>query len=181
MNEEDEIGKPDIPRLRRFALVIGLLLVVFAVAGVKLKSPTEIHPLGIPFEITRPYLLDIGLIASAVYAASRYWYYAMLVSLWPREVRAIIQRDQILPSSVESRLPPDAKLKHRGALSLLSRYYPKSVIKSEAIKISVDGHVAVQVPPTTFRTRLLIFLEEIDYTAPVWVNVCAIIIYVLAR
>ena len=44
---------PDLQKLRRFALAIGLLLITYSVALVELDVGETVRPLGIPLKISR--------------------------------------------------------------------------------------------------------------------------------
>ena len=57
MRTDSANSGPDIEKLRRFALVIGLVLLTYSLAAVELDIGETIHPLGIPLKINNPDLL----------------------------------------------------------------------------------------------------------------------------
>jgi hypothetical protein len=81
----------EITKLRRFSLTIGLILLVYSIAGVQLDSPAKIAPLGIPLIIRHPELLGIGLVLASVYGTLAYFYYANIVVMSPMKVRRLLQ------------------------------------------------------------------------------------------
>ena len=61
---------PDLERLRRFALAIGLVTLTYGVAGISLTAGATVSPFGIPFTISRPDFLPVGLAIASLYAAA---------------------------------------------------------------------------------------------------------------
>ena len=78
---------PDIERLRRFGLIIALILISYAAAGVGLESGAKVSVLGLPFIIRRPELLPLGLMLASAYAVVRYYYYGFMLSRSPQRRR----------------------------------------------------------------------------------------------
>ena len=81
------MDKFDIVKFRRFSLAFGLLLFTYSIAGIELRTPSEIAPLGIPLIIRNPELLGYGLVLGAIYCIFRYWYFAVLIGLSPKKAR----------------------------------------------------------------------------------------------
>lgn len=69
---------PDLEKLRRFALAVGLILITYSIAAVELATGETIHPLGLPLKINRPEYLGIGLAIASFWGMARYFYYALL-------------------------------------------------------------------------------------------------------
>ena len=69
--------EPDLQKLRRFALAIGLVLITYSIA-LEFDPGEGVRPLGLPFKVVRPELLPIGLILASVYGAVRFWYYGTM-------------------------------------------------------------------------------------------------------
>src|SRR5712671_6385513 len=77
----------ELSKIRRFALVVAVLLITLVVAGVELETPVRMSPLGVPIIIRRPDLLTIALVIAAIYSTLRYIYYGMLARPSPMRVR----------------------------------------------------------------------------------------------
>ena len=75
--------KPDLERLRRFSLTMGLLVFTYAAAGISLADDQTVAPFGIHFTIDRPELLPIGLAVGSLYSAFRFWYFGVALSASP--------------------------------------------------------------------------------------------------
>ena len=74
---------PDLERLRRFALAIGLVTLTYGVAGISLTAGSTVSPFGIPFTISRPDFLPVGLAIASLYAAARFYYYGFMIRKSP--------------------------------------------------------------------------------------------------
>jgi len=169
---------PDLARLRRFALAAGLVLLGYSCAGVSLKPAAEINPLGIPLTIARPELLPLVLALVSVYALARFAYYGLMRSPSPARSRKqlLLQLGDDLASAF-----PHEEAAHAFFLELRG-WYPTVLGRTATIHtpalVQKANHVEVRV--TEFkvpkRVRLATWLEQLDYTAPVWVNFCALLV-----
>jgi len=172
---------PEIIRLRRFSLTFGLLLVTFSLAGVGIDSPAKISPLGIPLVLRRPDLLGIGLILASIYGLLRYWYYGILLGLSPRRARKRLYNGTLIDGATTVDGSSDVdKIKsfYEEAKRQVDRYFPTipGCIEPQA-EVTGDSsgfHIKMTVP---FYTKFLALLHDIDYYAPIWVNVIAISVY----
>ena len=178
---------PDITKLRRFALSIGLILFFYAIAGVELDVAKSITPLGIPLVIKRPNLLGICLVVASIYAAVRYWYYSTIVSISPASARKFL-RSGLFPLGTGKDLRGDTALRHEQAALIFGRYFPRMGIATSEITVKQTTDLegtrfsGVEIPTSLpWRTRMLIWLENLDYAAPVWVNIIAITLYFVMR
>ena len=82
----------EVARHRRFALAVGLVLLVYSLAGVELSKGDTITPLGIPLKIMRPDWLSMGLVFASIYATYRYVLHAMYMRESPRRSRYELKR-----------------------------------------------------------------------------------------
>ena len=78
---------PDLDKLRKFALLAALLLVSYTAAGIRLEPGAKASLFGIPFTITTPDLLSLGLVLLSVYGLLRYYYYGHMLSSSPYRKR----------------------------------------------------------------------------------------------
>ena len=77
----------DIEKLRKLALLGAILLFSFSAAGIQLDADSKATIFGIPFKISSPELLPVGLIVLSVYGMVRYYYYAIMLSASPYRQR----------------------------------------------------------------------------------------------
>ena len=85
---------PDVERLRRFGLIVALVLISYAAAGVELDLEAKFSLLGLPFIVRRPDLVLLGLMLASVYALVRFYYYGVMLKhiywvgiFWSRKLR----------------------------------------------------------------------------------------------
>ncbi len=171
---------PELQKLRRFALAIGVILITYSLAGVTLEAPAKISPLGIPLTIHRPDLLPAGLALASVYSMLRYIYYGAMLSESPARRRRFWRRKPLYHT------PPAVELDMqawRKRWSEIGDNFPKVMGRIAAHRIekrdrkNEDGRtVAVEsmIPIIPWPVRIAARLEEADYFAPIWVNLLAI-------
>ena len=82
---EDQ-SRPDLQKIRRFALAVGLVLITYSVA-LEFNFDEEVRPLGLPFKVVEPWLLPIGLMLTSFYGLLRFWYYGCLLTASPARRR----------------------------------------------------------------------------------------------
>ena len=97
--------KPDLERLRRFSLTMGLLVFTYAAAGISLRDDATVAPFGIPFVIERTEFLPIGLAVGSAYSAFRFWYFGVALSASPFTRRMTLLRRYRAEDDVRGRLP----------------------------------------------------------------------------
>ncbi len=180
----DQLPSPsddfELSKSRRFALAIGLVLLTYALAGVELKSPAEIAPLGIPLVVKRANLLGIGLVLAALYAGTRYWFHAIVLTVSPMRARRRLRRGQY-----PFHAGPVTGIEFAEAIEKATdRYFPS--VGGKAPRLAFDFEVGTgfltsgssfKIEKVPCRNRVLAGLENLDYTAPVWLNVLAVATY----
>ena len=70
---------PDSEKLRRFSLLMALLLFSYSMAGVHIEQGEKILLLGIPFTVSNPELIPLGLVVASVYGLVRFYYYEVML------------------------------------------------------------------------------------------------------
>ncbi len=179
---------------------MGVIVLTWSVAGLALESPARLAPLGLPLVISRPELLPAGLAVAALYAAARYHYYALMLGTSPFRVRRDLldklwAEGQYRPGKARTYWGPikfasSRSYSHRDeaqrlADSIIPAYpkFARARVKASTrgeSQIDQDGeeytawHVDVQIP---VRCRVAAFLEDLDYSAPVWFSLLAVAIY----
>lgn len=189
---------PDIERLRRFALIIGLILISYTAAGVQLEHGAKVSVFGLPFVIRRPELLPLGLMLASAYALTRFYYYGLMLSHSPQRRRKDLLHklhgeggrgtytgSVFFGPAVYSTTPLRSDWNVVNAqLQETIAAFPKIWNKRPTGEIEPhhfadeDGNertayeAKVTIP---FWCRLAALFQDIDYTAPVWLNLVALI------
>ena len=162
----------DQSKLRRFGLIVGVSLFLYTIAEIQFETPVRIESFGVPLLINRPYVLEWGLVGMSLYASWRYWYNAFLISISPFQARKLLLNR--VYEEVNSMLQ---------ARELVLKFFPSLPRGRWEVKPLSEGGLSVGVEKSTFtwrnchKTKILILLGDIDYTAPIWVNGLAIGLY----
>lgn len=183
----------EVWRLRRFALTVGLLLLVWSLAGITVAENPQIAPFGLPLTIAQPQLLPLGLAIAGAYGVLRYFYYAFSFGPSPfRPRRDLLDRMRVRnPTGTGADVVPHTywgPTDMWGSLSTsdqppaedlardLRGAYPKfsgrkvwaEVATEPGIDQDGDEHVSYAVVarvPT--RCRLAAVVQDVDYAAPI--------------
>lgn len=169
----EPVPAPDLPKLRRFALTVGGVLLAYAIAGVELKSPTEVTVFGLQLVVRRPNLIGHALAGTSVYALCRFWLYATVFGVSPMFARRMIRRGETprIPGRPNfTTAPEDARM---AFLEAATHYFPHSVF-GRPIAVSRKAGAGVKIP---IEMSLVAGLENIDFTAPIWLNLIALSVY----
>lgn len=164
----------ELSKLRRFALTIGLILLLYALAGIQLSNPPTVHPLGISLAITRPWIFDWVLIVASIYGSFRYWYHGFVLQFSPLNLRKRLRHGIALPDLHQL----DSET-FRQIQKLIDRYLPG--IESGRYTVAGGTHgspgiyVKLDWALVSFRTKVYAILDSVDYTAPLWLNGVALV------
>lgn len=159
--------------------------------------------LGLPFKVSRPGLLPIGLIIASLCAIGRFYYYGFMLKKSPYRVRRDILDSMDLRYNKIKKVPtyigsiefnaniscpdresaekyisnfPDAFTKFAGARPSMKIKSSEFITEDEDYSISYDVNVVI---PTWCR-RAAIF-QDIDYSSPIWLNLASLIIFIIFR
>jgi hypothetical protein len=169
-------SNPSVEKLRRFGLSIGLILFTYSAAGVKMSTDALIEPLGIPLRVTRPDLLGIGLAVGCVYSAARFYYYCMLRNSSPGAIRSRLMRGR-LSGRYAGQVSSD--ILFRNAHREITEAFPG--IADDGYTISTSGgEYELEILPLPVRTRVLAAIETLDFTAPIWLNIIAVMMFLIS-
>ena len=167
----------DVPKLRRFALGVGLILIVYTLAWVQLAKLINISPFGMSFEIARPSVIEWGLLIVCIYAALRYWYYSFIKNISPFRARTLLLKHEY---------PYETFSETSQAHEIITRFFPR--LTQEAFKVEGIGggesgtcSVYIDSAKISWKVRVWTGLENLDYSAPIWVNGMAIIMFFVSR
>lgn len=165
----------DVTKLRRFALLIALIMITYSIAGVELDTPAKIQPLGIPFVIQCPDFLPIGLVLASLYCVLRYIYFAYFVTISPTRARQLLRKGSpvhapTLGISLEDFTEQIA--------NEVQRYFPRFgrlEAKYDTSQTGSQCSVKVEIPKSVW---MLSILEDIDYALPIIANILAGIVWI---
>lgn len=178
------MNPPDLDKLRRFSLTTALILITYVSAGVDVDTIHAVSILGLPLMIRRPNLIIIGLIIASLYGTARYWYYAFLHKPSPRKRRRRFLKN-FTPSG-----QPDL---YRGAVPMTTDEI--APLKRELPDIfpelpRVAPALTVGQPPKSGGSGVILFVprrirqaawfEDLDYSAPIWLNLLALPLAILS-
>jgi hypothetical protein len=188
---------PDLERLRRFALGAALVLISYSAAGIELNPGAQVTLFGLPFLIHRPELLPLGLALASVYGLARFYYYGLMLSHSPQRRRKdLLHRlhaeggrgtyaGSVIFGPAHYCTTPliHDKAVAEASLHELIAVFPK-VWKIRAHGMVEPVHITdedgeertlweanVTIP---FSCRLAALVQDLDYTAPVWLNMGAL-------
>ncbi len=196
--------EPDIEKLRRFSLVVALVLLTYSVAGISLSPEAAISVIGLIFKVSRPGLLPIGLVLASVYAMMRFYYYGFMLRKSPyRSRRNVIDtlrchnRQYITgrkkapiyfgPTEFRASLWVPNRTKVEEHIRNFPEVFPKFALARPSMKIEMqevfdeDGEsngmrydVKVVIP---IRCRMAAIVQDIDYASPIWLNFISLAIF----
>ena len=176
----------DLNKIRRFSLLIGLILLSYSWAGVELDTPARISPLGIPLKIKHPDLIGIGLLIASFYSTLRYWYYAVLTGTTPKMARQRLQ-DGFLPDGSRGSTEPSKSVNYKDIDTYtfivekeVEKYFPVFP-KQEKTKFEVKSkgkHFEINILPNK-SIKILGFLHDFDYFSPIILNTIAIFSFII--
>ena len=194
----------DLEKIRRFALAAALILISYVVAGIRVDPNAHISPLGIPFVVKRSGLLPIGIALACLFSMVRFVYYGHMLGTSPyRKRRNLI--DGLLVNAEDGPFPKGetiwmfwgprkfglpvsewdrAAVEKRAAA--FDNAFPKFLWgRASATVLSRRGYNDQDEEYTTYnidvvipiRCRAAALFEDLDYSAPVWVSLLALVLY----
>ncbi|MFC1627534.1 hypothetical protein ACFL3H_00300 [Gemmatimonadota bacterium] len=182
---------------------MGLIVLIWALAGVSLDTTSPMTTLGVPYRLDRPDVIPIGLIIAALYGVFRYYYYAMMLGLSPYRIRRDIldelwSKEDKKPGIAHTYWGPveftsSHSYSDRSKVDPLAQRIEISFPKFARARVlaSVEGeesfappdgdeyisyHVNVNIP---VRCRVAALFQDIDYALPVWFPMLSIAVYTL--
>jgi hypothetical protein len=195
--------EPDLEKLRRFALAVGLITLTYSVTGIYLSPGTDISLVGMKFGIARPGLLPIGIVLASVYATARLYYYGFMLKKSPYRIRREILdslrclkdsragKDKKIPmyfgpTEFETNFADYDPIRIEKYITDFPDVFPKfagavhffqhkqdHVQTMEGKTVTLHGG-KVTIP---IRCRLAASIQDVDYSLPVWLNVTSLCIF----
>lgn len=194
--------EPDMEKLRRFSLVVALIMLTYSLAGITMLPDSNISVVGLTFKVSRPGLLPIGLVIASFYAMVRFYYYGFMLKKSPYRVRRDIldslycndrpySRGKKVPTymggtNFEASLRSSDRENAEKYISDFPEVFPKFARGRPSMKIesgdayTEDGEdytwysVKVVIP---VRCRLVAIVQDLDYSSPIWLNLVSLIIF----
>ncbi|MGD9578705.1 MAG: hypothetical protein AB7Y74_10680 [Syntrophorhabdus sp.] len=196
--------EPDIEKLRRFSLIVALIILTYSIAGISLVPNAGISVIGLTFKVSRPGLLPVGLAIASVYALIRFYYYGFMLKKSPYRARRNVidslhchQRKYFGgrkkvptyfgPTELSASLWVSSRAEAEAYVANFLEVFPKFAFARPSMKIEAsesyteDGEsagmsydVKVVIP---IRCRLAAIAHDIDYATPVWLNLASLIVF----
>ena len=194
--------EPDLEKLRRFSLMVALIVLTYSLAGITMVPDSNISVVGLTFKVSRPSLLPIGLVIASLYVMIRFYYYGFMLKKSPYRIRRDIldnlyckdhsyRRGKKVPTYIGGREfeANIARSNRESAEKYVSDFpdaFPKFARARPSMKIdssesfTEDGEsyiwysVNVVIPE---RCRLIAIVQDIDYSSPIWLNLASLIIF----
>ncbi|MGA2959800.1 MAG: hypothetical protein ABSF48_29305 [Thermodesulfobacteriota bacterium] len=168
----------DLFKIRRFALAIALILIIYSISGVKIDTPAKIQPLGIPLIIERPDLIGLGFVIASVYSIFRFVYYGMLI--FPGKYNPIRAKKRLLHGELvdPTARPHDVQEFYAQVTNDILRYYPHTWKGYPYLECSSSGGTySFKMPKLPWLIRWSAKLEDLDFLLPLIANLGALVIY----
>jgi len=192
----------ELNKLRRFALGAGLVLLSYSVAAIRLEDG-KASLFGVPFLIGRPEFLPFGLILASVYGLLRYYYYGLMlppgspyrhrkdllsklqakcrtgkykgsVYFGPSRLCTTPTRQQEeIEKQTKEIIEAFPKLAGRRVSADVKQYDQRAYKFDESGKECLAYEAEISIP---ILCRIAAFLQDIDYTLPIWVNIFALVV-----
>jgi len=167
------VDSPDLTKIRRFALIIALILLTLVLAGVKLDTPLHVEPLGIPLVVQRPDLLSVALVIAAIYSTIRYVYYGMMLQPSPMRARRELMAGKVYTTNAGGLEEYDKS--RTDFQQKVDRWFPQLGKHKVTFNSTFGGGAAemtsVKVPTAV---RLLCWIENLDFVLPILANIVGV-------
>lgn len=187
----------ELARIRRFALIAAVLLLLYSAAGVQVIESGNLAPLGVPVRVLNPSIIVWGLVILSLVGLIRFLYYGLMLHRSPYRVRREIlhalhaedgmgvYRGSVFFGPDRFSTTPltndrsDVEVEVSRLLDAFPGFgtrRPKANIKPVHLTDD-DGEpyttweAEIEIPRVS---RLAAALQDIDYTAPVWANLLAL-------
>ena len=168
----------ELSKLRRFALGVGAVLWAYVLAGGTVGELAQVPTLGLNLKFTRPTVIEWGLVLICLYGALRYGYHALVKSLTPWRARQLLETGQFGPMP----LPPSNQSIE--VKEIASRYLPGMEDQASVVKRITQDYGLIGVSGAgkyPAKVRIWIRIDNLDYTAPIWLNGLAIVAFLISR
>jgi len=191
--------EPDLEKLRRFALAVGLVTLTYSVAGISLTPDAAISVLGLTFKVSRPGLLPVGIVIASLYSIIRFYYYGFMLKKSPYRVRRgvldelhCLERPYIHgkripvyfgPTEFETKLSDSDPHRIQQYVASFPNAFPRFARATPSIQThqerasTMKGDLCtiysakVMIP---IRCRLAATIQDIDYSLPIWLNLISL-------
>jgi hypothetical protein len=182
------MNMPDIEKIRRFSMAAGLILLTYSAAIVKPSTAISFTIFGVVFNIMNPKYISAGIILASLYGLIRFILYGMIIGRSPSKERSHLLTNKEIDGMHNINLKDKSDIditmkKLEYAFPSISRENGGIIVR-EAIEPFGHGrkeglhmvvHYSIRFKPTK-RTRILSVFHDVDYTAPIWLNVLALML-----
>lgn len=177
MNNDIEILK-----IRRFALIFGIILLTYLLAGVELITPAKITPFGIPLLIKSPIVILFVIFFGSVYGTARFIYFYVVCEVnTPIKARKNLI-DGKLANGSQSAQTQGAFIDK--AIVDINRYFPtvKSDMTDKIIASALltdSSRFRIKGLHITKKMKIIGYIRDVDYYSPIWFNSIVLLIFII--
>ncbi len=196
------MDEPNVEKLRRFALIVGLITLTYSVAGISLRPEAGISIAGLTFKISRPGLLPVGIVLASLYAMLRFYYYGFMLYKSPYSVRRGILDGLSCsegpyiggkkipmyfgPKEFETKLSNSHSSKIQRYIETFPDAFPKLGKTKPSLKLQEELAQTTMGQEVTMYSgkvvipiscRLAAIVQDIDYSLPVWLNLISLCVF----
>lgn len=171
---------PNLQKLRRFSLALGVILFSYVVAGFDpVKDAEGKATVNLPlvaFKVDNPEYIPIGLVVASAWGLVLFWYYGLMLQRAPWRHRAGLLRDaRGTREGTHSKTVPVRQIGNswvQDVRNAFPRFLTREILGSVVQKKGGSDWIAsVNI---TRRQRVSAWFHDLDYSAPIWVNAIAL-------
>jgi hypothetical protein len=202
--------EPDIEKLRRFALTVAIVLLIYSAAGIPLKPDSVISVMGLPFKAD---LLPYSLVIASIISIIRFYYYGFMLKKSPCRLRRDAVEGLVMGfrvrvrggkfkgvplyfnfgpiNNAESLIWDEDKKRVQQYVDDFPNIFPKflggrasATLRYDQARDEDGEPAAVGYTATVSiprRCRLAAIAQDIDYSSPMWLNFISLAIYFCFR
>jgi|CXWL01.1.fsa_nt_gi hypothetical protein len=190
---------PELEKLRRFSLAVGLILISYVIAGIELEAGAKVSVLGLPFTIQRPELLPLSLALASFYGLVRFYYYGFMLAQSPHRHRKDLLHklhgkgthgtymgsafmgpaEYSTTPEISDRAAVEAQLNELiNAFPKVLNFKPSGKVESNrGIEGNGETYVVYSAEVTIpFLCRIAAAMQDLDYFAPIGVNIVVLVL-----
>jgi hypothetical protein len=206
MENKTEKHEPDLDKLRRFALIVALIILTYSVAGISLDPNSGISLVGLVFKVSKPELLPTSLIIVSLYSMVSFYYYGFMLKKSPFRIRRDIidglfasepkptpgQKVPIYfgPTEFETYFSYSDHEKVESYVANFPEAFPKFARAKASVRVvsreyfKEDGESCMSYAAKILipkRCRAAAIFQDIDFASPIWFNVLALAVFFYTR
>ena len=165
----------DINKFRKFSLLIGLILIIYAISVIQIDTTEKIRIFGCSFILKRQDLIGIALVIVSTYCVIRYYIYGIVIGLHPKAARKHLLNGTLANGNNYAENIETFRVLARQDIE---KYFP--ILESpHDIKWTIeaiDNHYQINLELSRL-AKIFCKIHELDFDLPIILNVIAIILF----